>query len=173
VGMSMGALVAYELAHRLREEGAPRPRMLIVVAHRAPHRPDRRTPVAGLPDDGVLDEVRRLDGTPAEILEHPELRELLLGALRADLTLCERYRHVPRTPLDVPLVALGGRDDQEVTAAELAAWSELTTGRFSMTLLPGGHFLIADAYAALLDEVRTHLRHAPRTADPRADGRRA
>jgi len=174
LGMSMGALVAYELAHRLRDAGAPEPRLLLVIAHRAPHLPDRRAPVADLPDEDVLEEVRRLDGTPAEVLEHSELRELLLGTVRADLALCERYTYLDRPPLDVALVALGGRDDPEVTPDELAAWGDETTGPFWATLLEGGHFLAADARPTFLHEIRHRLRDAALHADRwHADGRDA
>jgi surfactin synthase thioesterase subunit len=44
-GHSMGALIGYELAHALREAGAPAPAMLAVAAHPAPGRALRHDPL--------------------------------------------------------------------------------------------------------------------------------
>jgi medium-chain acyl-[acyl-carrier-protein] hydrolase len=40
-----------------------------------------------LPEPEFLEELRRLNGTPHEVLEHPELMSLLLSLLRADFEL--------------------------------------------------------------------------------------
>jgi medium-chain acyl-[acyl-carrier-protein] hydrolase len=159
-GLSMGALLAYELAQRLQEEGGPGPCAVIVAAHRAPHLPDRRDPIGHLDDEAFVDELRRLDGTPPGVFDEPELRELLLGALRADVALCETYRHEARAPLRCPVAALGGRDDPQVDPGELLAWHEHTSERFTLTLFRGGHFPLGDASAALRAAVRTELGRA-------------
>ena len=43
-GHSMGALIAFELAHELRRRGLATPVHLVVSGHRAPHLPDRHPP---------------------------------------------------------------------------------------------------------------------------------
>jgi medium-chain acyl-[acyl-carrier-protein] hydrolase len=113
-GHSMGALIAFETARQL--DG---PRHLFVSAHRAPHLPDRN-PLRHLSDDEFA---ARLTATNP-VLADPDLREIFLPILRADIELCENYVHAPATPLSCPITALGGRDDDLVPAAELAGWRD-------------------------------------------------
>lgn len=139
-GHSMGALVAYELARRLRRAGRAQPERLFVSAFRAPHVPQLRPALHALPEALLLAEMHRLDGTPAEVLGQPELMRALIPGLRADLALCERYRHRPEPPLAVPITCLGGLTDRRVSRFELYAWRLHTRADFRLRYLPGGHF---------------------------------
>src|SRR5688500_10299004 len=49
-GHSMGALIAFELAHYLRRHGLPEPEQLFFSAHRAPHLPRRSSNLHLMPD---------------------------------------------------------------------------------------------------------------------------
>jgi pyochelin biosynthetic protein PchC len=40
----------------------------------------------------------------------------------------------------MPVVALGGAGDPQVTAEHLAPWAEVTTGAFALRTFAGGHF---------------------------------
>ena len=64
---------------------------LFVSAGRAPQIPHRAPPIHALPDDEFLAELRRLNGTPRELLDHEELMEVMLPILRADFALYETY----------------------------------------------------------------------------------
>jgi medium-chain acyl-[acyl-carrier-protein] hydrolase len=44
-----------------------------------------------LPEDELIAELRTYQGTPAEVLAHRELMDLLLPVLRADFALVEHY----------------------------------------------------------------------------------
>jgi medium-chain acyl-[acyl-carrier-protein] hydrolase len=159
-GHSMGALIGFELARQLRTLGNRDPVFLIVSGHRAPHLPDRRPPIHHLPDPRFLEEVRRLNGTPEEILQNAELRELLLPVLRADFTVCETYRYHAGRPLDCPIYALGGQQDPGVNPDELAAWQSHTRGTFNLHMLPGNHFFLHSAQPLLLKAINQTLRGA-------------
>ncbi|SFY40060.1 alpha/beta fold hydrolase [Streptomyces atratus] len=149
-GHSMGALLAYELAHELVRLGRP-PVHLVVSGYVAPQLP--RHPLAGLvhklPDDRVVRHIEALQGTAGEVLEHPDLLQLLLPVIRADYELCETHRFVERPPLPVPVTALGGTDDPGVGDAALQGWRELTAADFGAESFPGGHFFLHEQ----LDEV--------------------
>jgi medium-chain acyl-[acyl-carrier-protein] hydrolase len=145
-GHSMGALLCFELARELRRLGGPAPLHLFVSGALAPHLPDPEPPLHDLPDREFLDEVgRRYDGIPPAVLEHPDLVQLLLPVLRADVTILETYVYRDEPPLDCPMTALGGLDDRHVKREDLAAWSEHTSGPFAMELFPGNHFFIQSA----------------------------
>lgn len=142
-GHSLGAIVAYELAQRLRRAGGPQPRHLLVSAHRAPQidLPHERT--WDLPDEEFKERLQELNGTPKEVLENEELQQLMFPLVRADFRLDETYEHPGgHEPLDCPVTVFGGRDDSETPERELAAWSEVTRGGFRLLMLEGDHFFI-------------------------------
>ena len=111
-GHSMGAMISFEVARRLRARQLAVPQRMFVSGRRAPQLPpedERRT--FDLPKDEFVEELGRLNGTPREVLEHPELLELLLPILRADFSVCQTYVYAPGEPLDVPITVLGGLED--------------------------------------------------------------
>ncbi|OON72759.1 thioesterase II family protein [Streptomyces tsukubensis] len=156
-GHSMGALLAYELTHELVLAGCP-PVHLVVSGCTAPHLPSSagREVVHQLPDARLVRHIEALRGTPGEVLDQPELLELLLPVVRADYQLYETYRFVDRLPLPVPVTALRGTEDPETTESGLRAWDGLTTAPFQAVAFPGGHFYL-NAY---LDEVTELARAA-------------
>lgn len=152
-GHSLGALVAYELARTLRERGGPQPVHLFASGARAPHMPLPEDPAHVLRGDAFLDRLRRLGGTPPEVLAHRELVELFTPMLLADFEMSETYGTEAPDPLDVPLTALGGTEDAEVSLARLEPWREQTTAAYDLRLYPGGHFFIHTEQADVLDAV--------------------
>ena len=155
-GHSMGALLALELAHALRAAGAPQPGRLIVSGCSAPHVPGALKLDAALTDAQLLDAVRELQGTPQEVLDHPEMSSLLLPVLRADLALCASYAADSRPPLECPVFAYGGRED-EVEPEGLLEWQRYTTRPLSVRMFPGGHFFIQSSVSRVLMQLAGDL----------------
>jgi len=160
-GHSMGSLVAFELTRTLRRRQRPLPVSLLVSGRRAPQVPDVDPPIHHLPELEFLEEIRRLNGAPEEVLGNSELMELLLPALRADFEVCETYEYRSEEPLDCPIIAFGGDEDPEVGPEELDAWRRQTSGRFELYMFPGDHFYLFSArdrfMATLAAEVRRLL----------------
>lgn len=156
-GHSMGALLAYEVAQTLAEQGAPSPERLLLSSYPAPHRPVTRAPIHGLPDSAFIEEMRQLDGTPEAVLREPELLAFVLPILRADFRACETYRYAERAPLGVPLTIYGGDADREVTGDELSHWRAQTLAGFRQRMFPGHHFFIQSARESLLEDVAASL----------------
>lgn len=140
-GHSLGALLAFEVAHALAGRGAAAPTALLVSGTDAPSRRNEARYADLQTDEALLAEMKRLNGTPPEVLDNPELMAMALPVLSADFRLCGSYRHRHRTPLDCPLHVIGGISD-ETTEETLMAWRQETTGAFSLTLLEGDHFFI-------------------------------
>ncbi|WP_067968112.1 thioesterase II family protein [Nocardiopsis trehalosi] len=155
-GHSMGALVAFEVARRLRRSGGGAAG-LVVSGRRAPSLPRAGEDVHLRGDAGIIAELRRLGGTDGQVLDDPELRPLVLPALRSDYTAVETYAYRPEEPLPCPLTALTGDADPRVTVAEAEAWRDHTTGAFRLVVLEGGHFFPAEHPGAVLAELRAHL----------------
>jgi len=156
-GHSMGAQVAFELARRLRDSGARQPACLIVSGRRGPQRPPRNKPIHTLPESQFRDEIRRLNGTPEEALNNPELMDLVSPILRADCQVVETWEYRPSEPIDVPVLALGGVKDKQVSLDDLEDWRSVTKGPFSLELFSGDHFFINQVTESLLNTVSQAL----------------
>jgi surfactin synthase thioesterase subunit len=50
------------------------------------------------------------------------------------------------TPLHCPVLAIGGRDDSVVSAAEMAGWQQSSQGPFIQRELPGAHLFLRDSF---------------------------
>ncbi|MEU7045087.1 alpha/beta fold hydrolase [Streptomyces varsoviensis] len=156
-GHSLGALIAYEVADRLRDHPGG-PAALMVAAHKAPHLGSARVSVHDLSDHDLLAFIGQLGGTSPAVLDRPEIRALALPSLRADFELDYTYAHRERPPLAIPVSAYGGTADPIVSEAEVAAWEPLTTGAFTHEQMPGDHFfLTAPEGAATLSRIRGTL----------------
>lgn len=139
----MGALLAFELARRLGKDFKLSPRLLVVSACGAPQLPRiNQRMIHDLPEPDFLEEIRKLEGTPLEVLENAELRRLVLPALRADLGLVETYQYKEEPPLDCPILALAGIEDPEVPLASILSWKHQTLLDFELEKLPAGHFFV-------------------------------
>jgi surfactin synthase thioesterase subunit len=159
-GHSMGALVAYEVARRFTDGSGPAPSCLVVSGRRGPRIPSNRRIIFGLADDEFLAEVVRLGGMPQEILEQPDLVELLLPVLRADYELSETYQPLPGGRLTCAVAAYMGSADPEVEHSGLRGWRQETTGEFTLRVFPGDHFYLKGERPDVLRAIRHDLRVA-------------
>ncbi|HEX5709308.1 MAG TPA: thioesterase II family protein [Pyrinomonadaceae bacterium] len=156
-GHSMGALIGFELARFLGREHGKVPSHLFVSGRSAPQVPDADKRTYDLPEPEFIEELRRLNGTPQEVLDHPELMQMMIPILRADFETIQTYEYQAGRPLDCPISAMGGIQDPDVTRQDLEAWREETSGPFTLRMFPGGHFLINTARPMLLQAITKEL----------------
>lgn len=156
-GHSMGALLSFELARQFHRQGEPGPAHLFVSAFRAPQFPDPEPPLHDLPENAFIAELRRLSGTPEEVMRNTELMHLMVPMLRADFAIHETYGYTEEDPLACPISAFGGQQDNEVSYEELMGWREQTAIAFTLRMLPGTHFFIHSSRALLLRAVSDDL----------------
>ncbi|MGC4852831.1 thioesterase II family protein [Micromonospora sp. DT4] len=140
-GHSFGALLAYEVAATLPRTG-PGPALLIAAGRNGPTAGLAHRPLHALDDDRLIESLRRLGGTPANVLAEPALMRLALPVLRTDLRLAETYARPPRPALACPIAAVVGRHDRMADAAGALAWQQETVDRFDLTVVDGGHFIL-------------------------------
>jgi surfactin synthase thioesterase subunit len=142
-GHSMGALVAYETVLALRGRIGREPDLLIVSGHDAPAgRSDReqRWHIAG--EEAFIENLRRLGGTPAEILADREMMRALMPMLRADYEALETYAPQPALPLSCPLFVCAGEDDGEISRDGINAWRGHASGKCHVQWFDGDHFYL-------------------------------
>ncbi|MDY7229488.1 thioesterase II family protein [Hyalangium rubrum] len=158
LGYSLGTYVSLELAHWLQYTGAPLPLGLMLAAASPPHL-RRSQELYTLLDEEFIAELKRYGGTPAQVLAHRELMELLLPVLRADFEMADEYRRDPEPRLSLPFTIWGGTEDADVAPPALLGWRDLTTHDFTLHLLPGGHFFLLSEGDKLREGVERTLRY--------------
>ncbi|MCC9308446.1 thioesterase domain-containing protein [Kitasatospora sp. RB6PN24] len=165
-GVSLGALVAYELA--LAAEAASRPPALLILAacpapSQLPWQPER---FSELDDEAFLAAFAELyRGVELELLAAPEIRELVMPVLRQDVALygsyCQAQSDRPPVPVGTDLLVLSGAEDITATAARAEPWRDYSTGAVECLEVPGDHFFVdkrAAELTALLTERLTARR---------------
>ena len=141
-GHSIGALIAFELTRELRHRNASGPALLVLSGYPAPHLTRDRLRLSHLPTEVLLQSLEAGAEISDELKAHPELLDLALPILRADLEAVETYEYAPEPPLDCPIVALSGSDDLGASAAQMEAWAVHTRRAFRLHLFQGGHFFL-------------------------------
>lgn len=167
-GHSLGALVCFELCRLLRRMRRPLPQHLFLSSYPAAHCTDARWRVDDLSDSQLVDALLRFEGTPPEVLAHPEILRLTLPILRADFALSAACDYVDEPPLDVPITALGGTQDREVPPRWVEEWRRQTSRSFDLRYFRGGHFYFNDhlaEVASVVERAITHSLAAPSDCD--------
>ncbi|MET9497722.1 alpha/beta fold hydrolase [Streptomyces sp. NPDC006552] len=150
-GHSLGAVLAYELAHLLSARGVHVERLVVSGSPGPWTQRERRA--AGLPDEEFLARVEEFAGFRHEALDHPEMRELILPALQADCEMHESYVPSTDAPVTVPVCSLRGESDGLVSAEEARQWHAATTGAFTYREFPGDHMYLVDHGREVLDTI--------------------
>ncbi|QDT09539.1 thioesterase II family protein [Planctomycetes bacterium K23_9] len=150
LGCSFGGVVAYELACQLRLRGR-NIQHLVVAACRPPSALSVTDPVASLPDQDMISKLQDwYDAIPPEIGNNPDILELVLPAIRADMHVYETYAYRDAEPLACPITAIGGSDDRMVSINDLHGWQKETSAKFSCRQFAGNHFFVNNQFATVL-----------------------
>lgn len=153
-GHSMGAVISWELARSLKSARGITPAHLFVSGSRP--LPDAGLWLTGfdsLSDAELVEEMRKLNGTPDEVMRDADLLSLVLPGFRTDLSLLDKYCYQPGEPLDCPATVFGGDRDPVVPAADLGGWADLTTGDVQVRVMAGDHFFLQPARADILASI--------------------
>lgn len=151
-GHSMGAVIAHEVALILDQRYDRRPEHLFVSAREAPQY-HRGGSFHLLNDDEICAELVRLGGTPPDLIQNPEIRAVVLPAIRNDYRMIETYTPRQDKLMDNPMTVLLGSKDSELTVNEAIGWREWTTGNFDLRVFPGGHFYLLDDPRSVVDTI--------------------
>lgn len=152
-GHSLGALLAFELTRELRRRHMLSPIHLFVAGFHAPQVFNREPALHQLPDSELIDRVRQLKGIPDDVFHNPELMEIFTPILRADYALHETYVYRDEAPLDCPISALGGMQDEQIRRTDLFAWRNQTRASFDLAMFTGNHFFVRTAQSAVLQTI--------------------
>ncbi|MEM7279368.1 MAG: alpha/beta fold hydrolase, partial [Pseudomonadota bacterium] len=157
-GHSMGSLVSFALTRYLRETGQPLPLHFMASAFRAPQAPPAKK-IYHLPQEEFIHELRETyDGVPDQLLNEPEILELLLPVVRADLQVLDHYQYSAGDPLACPISVFGGTEDNFVQESQLREWAMQTDAEFQQQMFAGNHYYLNTQTEALLGTIRDALK---------------
>ncbi len=160
-GHSMGALLARETAHELKRRSLPMPAHIVCTGSEAPSFSPKGRDYHKRSRSELIEVLRDFGGSQSEVLDHPELMELLEPVFRADFEAVETYRYVERPPLDIPLTVMIG-SEEDIAPEEAAAWERESTLMRPVITLPGGHFFLFEQAS----EFAKHLTISAQTQRP-------
>lgn len=152
-GHSMGAAVAFETCRSLERDGATPPATLFVSGRISPAQTGSNS-VHQYSDRELSRHLVDFGGTPAALLEDPDFRSIILSVTRSDYRAIETYASSPDAAVACSIVALVGDVDPVTSRADLRAWKAHTTGPFTETAFPGGHFYIDANSRGVADLIR-------------------
>ncbi|MEU8957521.1 alpha/beta fold hydrolase [Streptomyces sp. NPDC048518] len=164
-GHSMGALIGYELIRELERSTQP-PVWFGVSAMPAPqlaseYFSERRDL---WPPERLLDFMRRLGGTPEEMLDDPDMADWMVGILRGDLHLVDTYEYTAGPPVSVPMSVFMGVEDELSEPELIDDWQSYCTRPLRFHTLPGGHFYLFEQAESLARYMAEDIEKVKETA---------
>ncbi|MFK4763251.1 thioesterase II family protein [Desulfobaculum sp. SPO524] len=157
-GHSLGSIVALETVRQLERQGERPPSTLFVSGRYPPHIQQDFKQMHQASTECLLDELRRLGGTPEEVLQNKDFLNELLPVVRDDFRLVETHVSAAGPPVTCPICVYCGDSDQDSPCHLLGRWEELTTGACSVKLFPGGHFYLYEAENNVPGVLAQHIR---------------
>lgn len=142
-GHSLGALLAYALTVRIREENMKMPEHLFFSGMGSPFiKRKKKNKYTLLSDSDFINEIIKLGGTPVGFFDEPFLCKMFLPLLRNDFRLAMTdFVDQEPIPFNCNISVLLGKDENISNKAALA-WQDCTTKSFKLYYFKGGHFFI-------------------------------
>ncbi|WP_424102387.1 beta-ketoacyl synthase N-terminal-like domain-containing protein [Moorena producens] len=156
-GHSMGALIAFELAHVLEEDYNLKPLHLFLSAALPPSDTSLSKEFESFSQEQKLNYLMNISEIPKDIYDDPSLLQELMNVFKADLQLLQSYRYVAKLPLSCPISSFGGINDSLTSEKQLSEWSKYTSSTFEVQMFPGKHMFLKDSKKLLLDTISQML----------------
>lgn len=178
-GHCLGGLTMYETTRQLLHTTSYRPQHLFVSGARPPDKlvdqgdfeqqllrdlmqfADYRMnlPSHAQPDDVFAAIIRRFGILATEqLLDEPELRDLMLPVIRAEFRMANNYVFRPEPPWDIPITCFHAREDPYVTREHALGWGRFTDKRLQTHMRSGAHFAVAEDLAFITSVINRECR---------------
>lgn len=159
-GHSLGGLLVYELAQKIRQLNMPQPVHLFFSGRCAPDI-KRNKKYHLMDNDEFKLKVFKLGGTPSEFFDHPQLMELFLPVLRNDFRIAETDLSEQKlNPFDCDISVFLGRQDYEISPQVANRWKMHTKGTCVLHYFDGGHFFLHEEVAGITKLIKEYLNKA-------------
>jgi medium-chain acyl-[acyl-carrier-protein] hydrolase len=159
-GHSLGALIAFRLASRLEHVHRRPIQHLFASARRAPHIQSPASTLVELQEAAFVARLVELGALPGAVKASPELLDVLIPALRADLMLSRQLESDAinssgSLAISAPITGFSGITDSSVPSESIRAWKKHTIREFSLHHIDGDHYFVRRR-GQLLMELMSH-----------------
>jgi len=151
VGHSLGALIAYEVASKLKQP----PEFVVLSGCDSPHN-HQTGETHLLENEAFVDAIIQRYDHHCIQQQQKEAMVSNLKALRSDITLLETYQPCLPT-LSCAIHVLGSLKDPVTTLRGLQSWIHLSESGFSLSFHKGGHYLIKENPTPLINVIRVEM----------------
>lgn len=156
-GHCLGAMLAYRLAIAAERNGLARP-VLVGASGWAPAGFAMLAPEnMRLPTAGFANWVRDVGLLPPEVFQDPQVLDLALPVLRADLSVYASYQDDGARSAS-PIVTYSGASDALMGPGAMASWSDRSGSYLGNCSFPGGHFFIREHAIAITADLIQRVR---------------
>lgn len=155
-GHSMGSLIAYCTAIKLRALNLNQPKLLLFSGRKGPSLNTGKGNRHKLPTKEFRSELESLGGCPKEVLQNQELMEIFEPILRSDFKAVETYQYVPTKPLDQKITLFHGKGDH-FTKEDILTWQLESSQPIEYHEFDGGHFFIQKECNVICDIMESKI----------------
>lgn len=155
-GHSMGTLVGFLVTKKIIQEKYPLPKHLFFTGCGGPSFQEMKRNTHLLPRDAFIQKLKKMGGSPTEILENNDLMDFFEPIIRADFEAMENYTYQKTDAFDIPITCMIGADE-DTTYDHALTWQAETTVPLKILTFPGDHFFIFDHTEKIIETINSNL----------------
>lgn len=142
-GHSMGSILAYKLAAKIKDSEMKQPLHLFLSGRYPPSIKKEERNIYLLPEEEFIQEARSMGGIPEKLFRYEVLLQKAMETLRADYKILETGGYQPIIKkLNYNISILSGNEDALSEALDMSIWEKYTEGKCSFYVFEGGHFYL-------------------------------
>lgn len=162
-GHSMGAILAWEVAKKLRTP----PGGLLLSASLSPTEipSPRIIRMAEMDNETFIQEMAYFNGIDESLMHNPFLNDIVAEKLKRDFKLIARYRYQYSAPVSVPVMVIVGEHDAHVTVGSLMKWQSHTQHFLGAKQVCGNHFYFNDHPEIMINAISEMVHESRKKID--------
>ena len=155
-GHSMGTLVSYLVCHLLVKRKMPLPSCLFISGRGGPSKRTITENISMMSSEKFRSMLINMGGFDPILINNAAFMNMIEPILRADFIAIEQYNPVTRNPLDIPVTAFFGTEDN-LTKEDMMLWQQESQYPLELLSFPGGHFFLFDQIQKLVDQIEAKV----------------
>lgn len=142
-GHSMGALLAFEVVHKIQSEKCPLPVHMFFSGRNPPHYRDEDVDFYLQSDQTLINEFIRIDKKQEKIFKDDNIKSIFLPIIRADYKILCLYDYMQKSDkINCDISILNGKDDLSINNDTMGDWKNYSSKRCELIFFDGSHFFV-------------------------------
>lgn len=141
-GHSLGAHISIELIHFLKNHLNTEPKWLGVSSKNPPNPHKTNTAILNYNDEELLLWLKKMNGTPKELLDNKDILNLFLPCIKSDMKLYIKLNTTfnDKEKFDIPISVFYGNKDPSINPDDINNWDNFTHHKCDYNIYDGDHF---------------------------------